>query len=126
MIVRRGFGFSCTSFRIFLRLKWWLSYAASSGSSLPWAHRRHRPAVPARGTSQGIPAGVPIISDTSGGGIMNKDQVKGAVKEAAGKVQQKTGEMTGSASQQVKGVAKQVEGKAQKAYGDAKDAMKKR
>src|SRR5678815_2130941 len=31
---------------------------------------------------------------------MNKDQVKGAVKEAAGKLQQKTGKLLGSAEQQ--------------------------
>jgi uncharacterized protein YjbJ (UPF0337 family) len=56
---------------------------------------------------------------------MNKDQAKGAIKDAAGKVQQKAGELTGSHSQQAKGVAKQAEGKTQKAFGDAKDAVKK-
>ena len=55
---------------------------------------------------------------------MNSDQVKGAVKDAAGKVQQKTGELTGNASQQVKGAAKQVEGKIQKNVGDAKEVLK--
>ena len=55
---------------------------------------------------------------------MNKDQVKGAVKDAAGKVQQKTGEVVGSTEQQAKGVAKQVEGKIQKGYGDVKEAAK--
>ena len=56
---------------------------------------------------------------------MNRDQVKGKVKDIAGKIQQKTGEVTGSASQQVKGVAKQVEGKMQKGVGDANEALKK-
>lgn len=55
---------------------------------------------------------------------MNKDQMKGSVKDAAGKVQQKTGEIVGSTEQQAKGVAKQVEGKIQKGYGDAKQAAK--
>lgn len=55
---------------------------------------------------------------------MNTDQVKGALKEAAGKVQQKVGEVTNSPEQQVKGVAKQVEGNVQKNYGDAKEAVK--
>lgn len=50
---------------------------------------------------------------------MNRNQVKGAVKDVAGKVQQKTGQMTGSASQQAKGAAKQVEGKLQKGVGNA-------
>jgi uncharacterized protein YjbJ (UPF0337 family) len=60
---------------------------------------------------------------TSKGISMNKDQVKGAVKNAAGKVQQKTGEAIGSTNQQAKGLVKQVEGKVQKAYGDVKAAL---
>ena len=55
---------------------------------------------------------------------MNTDQVKGALKEVAGKVQSKTGEIIGSPEQQVKGAAKQVEGNAQKNLGDAKEAVK--
>lgn len=56
---------------------------------------------------------------------MNRDQVKGRVKDAAGKVQQKAGEATGSLKQQAKGVAKQVEGKVQKTFGDARDDAEK-
>ena len=55
---------------------------------------------------------------------MNSNQVKGAVKDAAGKVQRKVGEATNSTSQQVKGAAKQIEGKTQKALGDAQEAAK--
>ena len=55
---------------------------------------------------------------------MNKDQVKGTAKDAAGKVQQEVGELTGSEEQQIKGLAKQGEGKAQKGVGDAKEAVK--
>ena len=55
---------------------------------------------------------------------MNTDQVKGAIKEVAGKVQSKTGEIIGSPEQQIKGAAKQVEGNAQKNLGDAKEAVK--
>ena len=54
---------------------------------------------------------------------MNKDQVKGAVKEAAGKVQQQAGKAVGSTKQQAKGLVKQVEGKAQQAYGDVRQAL---
>ena len=54
---------------------------------------------------------------------MNKDQVKGAVKDAAGKLQQKTGEAIGSTDQQAKGLVRQVEGKVQKAYGDVKEVL---
>jgi uncharacterized protein YjbJ (UPF0337 family) len=55
---------------------------------------------------------------------MNKDQVKGAAKDAAGKVQQKAGDMVGSPKHEAKGLAKQAEGKTQKAVGDAKEAIK--
>ncbi|MDT0137837.1 CsbD family protein [Acidovorax sp. PRC11] len=55
---------------------------------------------------------------------MNTDQIKGAAKEVAGKVQQKTGEVFNSPEQQAKGVAKQVEGNVQKNYGDAKEDLK--
>ena len=55
---------------------------------------------------------------------MNKDQVKGAIKDAAGKVQEKTGEVIGSTEQQLKGLHKQAEGKTQKAVGDIKDVLK--
>ena len=53
---------------------------------------------------------------------MNRNQVKGAAKDLAGKVQRKVGEATGSASQQVKGTGKQVEGKLQKGAGDVEKA----
>ena len=54
---------------------------------------------------------------------MNKDQVKGAVKDVAGKAQEKVGELTGSDKQQIKGMKNQVEGKIQKGFGDAKEAV---
>lgn len=55
---------------------------------------------------------------------MNKDQVKGSIKDAAGKVQQKMGAAVGSDKQQAKGIGKQVEGKVQKAVGDAKESIR--
>jgi len=55
---------------------------------------------------------------------MNKDQVKGELKEAAGKVQEKAGELVGSKTQEAKGLAREVAGKAQKNLGDAKEALK--
>jgi len=54
---------------------------------------------------------------------MNKDQVKGAVKDVAGKAQQKVGELTGSDKQQIKGLKNQAEGKIQKGFGDVKEAV---
>lgn len=55
---------------------------------------------------------------------MNSDQIKGSIKDVAGKAQRKVGEAIGSTEQQVKGAAKQVEGKAQKAVGDVKEKFK--
>ena len=55
---------------------------------------------------------------------MNRDQVKGTIKDVAGKVQEKVGQVTGSTSQQAKGVGKQVEGKVQKGLGNLRDAGK--
>jgi uncharacterized protein YjbJ (UPF0337 family) len=55
---------------------------------------------------------------------LNNDQIKGAVKDAAGKVQETAGQVTGNVDQQDKGVVKQVEGKVQKAYGDVKEVLK--
>ena len=55
---------------------------------------------------------------------MNKDQVKGTVKEAAGAVQQKAGKMIGNPTQEAKGLATKLEGKVQKKVGDAKEALK--
>ncbi len=55
---------------------------------------------------------------------MNRDQVKGATKEAVGKVQKKAGELFNSKEQQAKGLAKQVQGNVQKNVGNAKEALK--
>jgi len=54
---------------------------------------------------------------------MNKDQVKGAVKDVGGKAQEEVGKLTGSEEQQVKGLKNQVEGKVQKGVGDVKEAF---
>lgn len=56
---------------------------------------------------------------------MNTDQLKGTVKEAAGKVQQKAGAAIGSGRQQAKGLGKQIEGSLQKTAGDARESAKK-
>ena len=56
---------------------------------------------------------------------MNLDQVKGAAKNVAGKIQQKFGELTGNRTQQVKGAAKQFVGKVQKEVGNVEQAFDK-
>ena len=55
---------------------------------------------------------------------MNKDQVKGKVKDIAGRAERQVGEWTGDTDAQVHGAAKHVEGKVQGAWGDAKEAGK--
>ena len=55
---------------------------------------------------------------------MNKDQIKGSLKEAAGKAQAKAGDLMDSPKQQAKGAVKQVKGNAQKNLGDAKEVLK--
>lgn len=56
---------------------------------------------------------------------MNQDQVKGSIKDAAGKLQQKAGEVTGNDKQQVKGDTRKMEGKVQKVVGNIKDTFSK-
>ena len=55
---------------------------------------------------------------------INKDQVEGRVKEAAGTVQEVAGKAVGSVSQQAKGMTNKVAGAAQAKFGDAKETVK--
>lgn len=55
---------------------------------------------------------------------MNTDQAKGAVKVAAGRLQEKAGQAMGTTDQQAKGVAREAEGRLQKACGDVKAALR--
>jgi uncharacterized protein YjbJ (UPF0337 family) len=61
------------------------------------------------------------------GAIMgiNKDQVEGRAKEAAGKVQEVAGKAVGNTTQQVKGVVNKAAGAAQAKYGDIKSDIDK-
>ena len=49
---------------------------------------------------------------------MNKEQLKGSLKQAAGKVQEEFGEMVDSPKHVAKGLSRQVAGRAEKAVGD--------
>jgi uncharacterized protein YjbJ (UPF0337 family) len=55
---------------------------------------------------------------------MNKQQVKGRIKEAAGEVQEQAGKLGGSKEQELKGHAREQAGKAQKTAGDLKENLK--
>lgn len=52
-----------------------------------------------------------------------EDSVKGKLKEAAGKVQSKIGDITDNPKTGAKGDAKQVEGKTQSAVGNAEQKV---
>jgi len=54
---------------------------------------------------------------------MNKDQMKGVVRDVTGKVQEQAGKLVGSKEQQIKGLSKQISGKVQKSVGDAKQSV---
>ena len=60
---------------------------------------------------------------------MNKDQVKGRVKEVEGKIKEAAGKLVGNEKLEAKGKIQKVLGQAQAKYGDAKqdvkDAVKK-
>lgn len=56
---------------------------------------------------------------------MNKDQVKGSLKRAKGKVQEVAGRTVGNPDLEARGDANQIAGKVQKSYGDAKQMVKK-
>jgi uncharacterized protein YjbJ (UPF0337 family) len=66
---------------------------------------------------------LPAISAGEVMGI-NKDQVEGRTKEAAGKVQEVAGKAVGSTTQQVKGAVNKTAGAAQAKYGDIKNDVK--
>ena len=55
---------------------------------------------------------------------MNKDVLKGAINDAAGRAKRQAGEWSGDTNAQVEGAMQQVKGKLQKAWGNAKDAAR--
>ena len=55
---------------------------------------------------------------------MNKDQVKGDLKDIGGKIQEEVGKLIGSTEQQAKGLKNQAKGKTQHQVGNLKEAVK--
>jgi len=54
---------------------------------------------------------------------MNRNQVEGGIKDAAGKVQRKFGQTVGSERHEAEGMETQAEGKTQKTTGDVTNAV---
>ncbi len=57
--------------------------------------------------------------------MVNKDQVAGVAKQVKGSVKQAAGKATGNRQTEAEGAGDKVAGKVQKAYGDVKDKVKK-
>ena len=56
---------------------------------------------------------------------MDKNQVKGRIKEAEGKTKEVTGKIIGNKNLEQKGKAEKTVGKVQAGYGDLKNDVKK-
>lgn len=57
---------------------------------------------------------------------MNKDQVRGRITEAKGKLKEVVGKVTGNRTSRLTGKAEQIVGKTQASFGDAKERLKTR
>lgn len=55
---------------------------------------------------------------------MNKDKLKGTIKDIAGKTQQVVGKAIDDKEMQIKGLHKQTEGNVEKIIGSAKQGLK--
>jgi uncharacterized protein YjbJ (UPF0337 family) len=55
---------------------------------------------------------------------INKDQIEGRIKEAAGTVQESAGKAVGNTKQEIKGAINKTAGAAQAKYGDVKSDLK--
>ncbi|MCW4113600.1 CsbD family protein [Aurantimonas sp. MSK8Z-1] len=55
---------------------------------------------------------------------MDKNEVKGGLKEVGGNIKESVGRATGNRDMEAEGVVDQAEGKTQKNYGKVKDAVK--
>lgn len=56
---------------------------------------------------------------------MNRDQIRGGLKDTAGRIQKKFGQLFGSHQQESRGAVTQAEGKTQSTAGDVSDAIEK-
>lgn len=57
--------------------------------------------------------------------MVNENQVKGGLKDIAGKIQEEAGKLVGNKAQETKGLKQQIEGKAERALGDIKEVVNK-
>lgn len=57
--------------------------------------------------------------------MVNKDQVKGVAREVKGSVKQAAGKATGNRRMEAEGAVEKTTGKVQKGFGDAKEKVKR-
>lgn len=86
-------------------------------------------------TGQDVFAAVVSLSDSAackrrlrpnkGSRIMNKDRIKGTVKQVKGAVKEALGKASGDTSLEVEGKIEKAEGTLQKGFGEIKDALRK-
>lgn len=57
--------------------------------------------------------------------MVNRDQVAGLARQMKGSVKQAAGKATGNRRTEAEGAADKIAGKVQKAYGDTKEKIKK-
>ncbi|AZQ53524.1 CsbD family protein [Burkholderia cenocepacia] len=58
--------------------------------------------------------------------MMNRDQMRGRIAEAKGKLKEMVGRIMGNRSTRMQGKVEQVVGKTQASFGDAKEQLRKR
>jgi uncharacterized protein YjbJ (UPF0337 family) len=69
---------------------------------------------------------VRLISCRRGVSVMNKDEVKGKMKNVVGRAERELGKATGNKKTEARGVARQAEGKLQNIVGKVKDTIRKK
>jgi uncharacterized protein YjbJ (UPF0337 family) len=73
----------------------------------------------------GIQQCMNLVARTKQERTMNKDQVKGRIREAKGTVKEAAGKVTGKVTLEQKGKLQKAAGKVQAGYGDIKNDIRK-
>jgi len=69
---------------------------------------------------------VESVQATATGANMNKDQVKGQVRQAQGQVKEAVGKISGDKTLETKGQVQNIAGKVQESYGNLKSDLNKK
>jgi uncharacterized protein YjbJ (UPF0337 family) len=83
------------------------------------------PADPCSGLAPGIRHCAAFIHASALEHLMNKDQIKGQIKQVKGNIKETTGKILGDKTMENKGKIQDVTGKIQESYGNLKEDLKK-